>query len=106
MFTHTTTIGIRESAVAKHALRREFRYIDIDIDDRRIAVKLGIRDDGSVVNAMPEWEDVARVAAATGRPVKNVLAQSIGLSGQFGERPFTTPEAEESQVRRTDNRVP
>jgi hypothetical protein len=29
---------------------------------------------------MPEWEDVARAAALLDRPVKQVLAQAVGLA--------------------------
>jgi uncharacterized protein (DUF111 family) len=35
-------------------------------------VKLGVLR-GEIVNAMPEWEDVAAAAAALGRPAKQVL---------------------------------
>ena len=32
---------------------------------------------GVLVNAMPEYDDVARVAAETGRPAKDVLNEAI-----------------------------
>ena len=81
---NTTTIGIRQYAVDKYALRREFR--SVTIDGQQIAVKLGILPDGRVVNAMPEWDDVARAAAALAKPVKNVLAQAVGLAATFTNR--------------------
>ena len=81
MFADTTTIGIRESTVVKHALRREFRTVAVD--GQQIAVKLGILHDGEVINAMPEWDDVARAAVALDRPVKDVLAHALGLAAQF-----------------------
>jgi uncharacterized protein (DUF111 family) len=33
-----------------------------------------------VVNAMPEWEDVAAAAAALGRPAKSVLAAAHAVA--------------------------
>ena len=78
LLRETTTLGVRETTVARHALRRTFGTVDVD--GRPVAVKLGWAADGSVVNAMPEWEDVARAAAALGRPVKQVLAQAVGLA--------------------------
>jgi uncharacterized protein (TIGR00299 family) protein len=74
VFRHTSTIGVREVAVGKTALDRAMRAVTVD--GERIAVKLALLD-GEVVNAQPEYEDVARVATATGRPVKSVLAAAI-----------------------------
>jgi pyridinium-3,5-bisthiocarboxylic acid mononucleotide nickel chelatase len=84
IFTNTTTIGLREHAVAKHALRREFR--EVTIDGQLVSVKLGISPAGAVVNAAPEWEDVARVAHSVGRPVKQVLAEAVGLAAELTSR--------------------
>ena len=53
-----------------HALDRAERTVEVD--GRPIRVKLGLLDD-EVVNAMPEWEDVAAAAASLGRPAKQVL---------------------------------
>ncbi|ADB74285.1 nickel pincer cofactor biosynthesis protein LarC [Geodermatophilus obscurus] len=78
LLRETTTLGVRETIVARHAVRRTFGTVDVD--GHPVAVKLGWAADGSVVNAMPEWEDVARVAAALDRPVKQVLAQAVGLA--------------------------
>ena len=44
-----------------------------------IDVKLA-HDRGEVVNAQPEWDDVARAAAALGRPVKDVLAEAVAAT--------------------------
>lgn len=73
IFRHTTTIGLREQPVAKHALEREM--VAVEIDGARIAVKLA-RHEGVVVNAQPEYDDVARAAAQLGRPVNDVLTEA------------------------------
>jgi pyridinium-3,5-bisthiocarboxylic acid mononucleotide nickel chelatase len=89
LFRETTTLGVRESVVTRHVLARRFRTVDVG--GQPVAVKLGLGPDGAVVNAMPEWEDVVRAAAALDRPVKGVLAQAMGLaeslSAEVGDRP-------------------
>ncbi|MGY1743019.1 MULTISPECIES: nickel pincer cofactor biosynthesis protein LarC [unclassified Blastococcus] len=81
LFAGTTTLGVRETPASRHALARAFR--SVDVDGQPVAVKLGLAPDGRVLNAMPEWEDVARAAAALGRPVKQVLARATGLAERF-----------------------
>lgn len=70
VFRETTALGLRETAVVKHALDR--CQATVDVGGRPVRVKLGLLD-GRVVNAMPEWDDVAAVAVASGRPAKQVL---------------------------------
>jgi len=63
-----------------------------------IRVKIGVLDD-EVINVAPEHDDCARVAAATGRPVKQVwaeaLAAAVAVTGAgaraTGERDAVTP---------------
>ncbi|EON25770.1 MULTISPECIES: nickel pincer cofactor biosynthesis protein LarC [Nocardioides] len=74
IWRHTSTIGVREIPLAKHALDREM--VQVDVDGHTIDVKLASHD-GEVVNAQPEWDDVARAALALGRPVNDVLAEAI-----------------------------
>ena len=74
VFRHTSTIGVREVPVGKSALDREMR--SVEVDGHPVAVKLA-RLDGALVNAQPEYEDVARVAGLTGRPAKDVLAAAV-----------------------------
>jgi uncharacterized protein (DUF111 family) len=87
LLRETTTLGVRETPVVRHALRRTFGTVSVD--GQPVAVKLGWGPDGAVLNAMPEWEDVARAAAELGRPVKQVLAQAVGLAEALraGRRP-------------------
>jgi uncharacterized protein (TIGR00299 family) protein len=70
IFTHTTTIGVRQHAVAKTALRRE--TVRVQVPGGEVRVKVA-RLDGAVVNAVPEYEDVLAVAAGSGRAPKAVL---------------------------------
>jgi pyridinium-3,5-bisthiocarboxylic acid mononucleotide nickel chelatase len=80
IFRQTSTIGLREQPLTKHTLDREM--VEVEVDGRTIAVKLA-RHDGVVVNAQPEYEDVARAAADLGRPVNDVLAEATALSRTF-----------------------
>ena len=71
VFTESSTIGVREHLVAKHALVREERTVEVD--RVRVRVKVALLA-GAVVNVAPEFDDVAAAAAQLGRPVKVVLA--------------------------------
>jgi pyridinium-3,5-bisthiocarboxylic acid mononucleotide nickel chelatase len=76
IFRQTTTIGLREQPLTKHVLAREM--LVIRVDDHPVAVKVA-RHEGVVVNAQPEYDDVARAAAALGRPVNDVLTEAQDL---------------------------
>ncbi|MBZ5739339.1 nickel pincer cofactor biosynthesis protein LarC [Nocardioides mangrovi] len=80
IFRQTSTIGLREQPLTKHALEREM--VAVEVDGRQVAVKLA-RHDGVVVNAQPEYDDVARAAADLTRPVADVLAEATALARKF-----------------------
>ncbi len=80
IFRHTSSIGVRETPVGKHALDREMA--SVEVDGQTVAVKLA-HHGGTLVNAMPEYDDVVRAAAALGRPVSDVLADAIAASRRF-----------------------
>jgi hypothetical protein len=81
VFTETSTIGLREYPVAKRALVREARTVEVD--GQQIQIKIATLD-GKVVNAQPEYDDVAAAAAALGRPVKAVLAAANAAAHEAG----------------------
>lgn len=80
IFRHTSTIGVREQPLGKYALDREM--VAVEVDGQPIAVKLA-REDGVLVNAQPEYDDVAAAARALGRPVGEVLADAAAASRAF-----------------------
>jgi len=84
IFRETSTIGVRESPVGKRALVREIRTVDIGGEEIRIKIALL---DGAVVNAQPEYEDVAAAAAKLNRPVKAVLAAAAAAAHEAGLTP-------------------
>jgi uncharacterized protein (TIGR00299 family) protein len=73
LFTETSTIGARTTTVAKRALERS--WLPVDIDGQTVQVKLASCD-GRVLNATPEFDDVAAAAQALGLAVKDVLARA------------------------------
>ena len=74
LFRETSTIGLREREVVKRSLDRSVEVVRL-ADGEEIRVKVA-RLDGEVVNAVPEFEDVAALAAKQERPVKAVLAEA------------------------------
>jgi len=77
IFTHTTSIGLREIPLGKTALDREM--LSVEVDGHEVHVKLA-RHHGVLMNAQPEYEDLAAVARATGRPIKDVLAEAVAAA--------------------------
>ena len=81
IFAHTTTIGVRSTVVAKTALSRT--WVDVSVLGGTVPVKVAHRA-GVIVSATPEFEDVAALAAATGQPVRAVLARASAAAAQAG----------------------
>ncbi|MGI8681404.1 MAG: nickel pincer cofactor biosynthesis protein LarC [Mycobacteriales bacterium] len=84
IFTETSTIGLRETSVAKRALARDIATVTVD--DQQIRVKTA-RLDGVAVNALPEYDDVVAAAVALDRPVKAVLAAATAAAVAAGLAP-------------------
>lgn len=80
IFRETSSIGLRQQPLEKHALERTMAQVEVA--GQPIAVKLA-HHDGVLVNAQPEYEDVARAAVALERPVSAVLAEAIARSQVF-----------------------
>ena len=74
LFRETSTIGLREREVAKRSLERSVETVTLP-DGSEVRVKVA-RLEGEVVNAVPEFDDVATLAAKHDRPVKAVLAEA------------------------------
>jgi pyridinium-3,5-bisthiocarboxylic acid mononucleotide nickel chelatase len=81
IFTETSAIGLRERPVAKRALERT--WVSVPVGDDTVRIKTATLD-GTLVNAQPEYDDVAEIAQRTGRPVKAVLADAIAAAHAAG----------------------
>src|SRR6185295_6963810 len=84
IFRETTTIGLRHHEVERECLRREFINVTTPIGVVRF--KLAWRD-GRVINAVPEFEDCAKLAVANDLSVKDVQALAIQAYGASQTRP-------------------
>jgi hypothetical protein len=74
VFRETTTIGLRHCEVARECLQREHVTVDTPIGAVRFKVA---SKDGRVLNAAPEFEDCAKLAASNNLSVKEVQAIAI-----------------------------
>jgi pyridinium-3,5-bisthiocarboxylic acid mononucleotide nickel chelatase len=71
VFRETTTIGVRFTEMTRDCLDREIVPLATPLGSVRVKVA---RRNGQVLNAQPEFEDVARLAAEHRRPIKEVQA--------------------------------
>jgi uncharacterized protein (TIGR00299 family) protein len=74
IFRETTTIGLRHYDVDRECLER--RIVDVDTPIGMVRFKVASRA-GQVLNAVPEFEDCAKLAAAHNLPVKEVQAIAV-----------------------------
>jgi uncharacterized protein (TIGR00299 family) protein len=79
LLTETTTTGVRRARVERRALARE--RCRVDVLGYEVGVKVAILPDGRR-RAKPEFDDVQRVALATGRPPADIFQ----LAKEAGER--------------------
>jgi uncharacterized protein (TIGR00299 family) protein len=73
VFRETTTIGVRYHEMDRECLDRE--TVPVTTPWGEVRVKVARRGD-DVLNAQPEFDDVARLAAEHGVPIKDVHAQA------------------------------
>jgi uncharacterized protein (TIGR00299 family) protein len=71
LFTDTTTIGVRYQEMQRERLDREIAVVETPLGPVRFKLA---RRDGHLVNAAPEFEDCARLAADHAVPIKEVQA--------------------------------
>ena len=83
IFAETTTIGLRHYDVDRECLDREIVTIDTRLGPVRFKVA---RRAGRIVNAVPEFDDCARMAAANGMSVKDVQALAVRAYGERSEQ--------------------
>jgi uncharacterized protein (DUF111 family) len=69
IFSETTTIGLRHYDVERECLAREMVTVETSLGAIRFKVA---RRNGRVVNATPEFDDCAKLAAAHNMSVKDV----------------------------------
>jgi uncharacterized protein (TIGR00299 family) protein len=88
----STTLGVRRTVVERRALARQ--HVGVEVLGHRIMVKLATQPDGTV-RAKPEFDDVRRVAEATGRAAQDIFslaAEAARHRGTLRETPPSQPE--------------
>jgi uncharacterized protein (TIGR00299 family) protein len=83
VFAETTTIGLRHFDVERECLRRE--VITVETPVGAVRFKLAWRH-GRVINAAPEFDDCARLAAEKQLAVKDVQAMAVQAYGALQGR--------------------
>jgi len=78
IFRETTTIGLRHYDVERECLDREIVAVETPIGAVRFKIA---RRDGRIVNATPEFDDCAKLAAAHNLSVKEVQAIAVQAYG-------------------------
>jgi uncharacterized protein (DUF111 family) len=76
-FHSTSTFGVRSYTVHRAELER--RVVSIPVTGGTVRVKVGMLG-GRVVSAKPEHDDVAELARATGRAVRDVHHEAVGAA--------------------------
>jgi uncharacterized protein (TIGR00299 family) protein len=71
MFRETTTIGVRFAEMERECLERETVEVNTPLGSIRFKIA---RRNGRILNAQPEFEDIARIAGERGLPAKEVQA--------------------------------
>jgi hypothetical protein len=74
VFRETTSIGVRYREMSRECLDRETVTVQTPFGAVRFKVA---RRDGEVLNASPEFDDCARIAAECGAPLKDVQAAAV-----------------------------
>jgi len=69
LYTETTTLGLRVSAVERNCLKRE--TVKIETETGAIDIKIASRD-GEIVNVKPEYEQIREIALKSNRPLKEI----------------------------------
>ena len=75
VFAETTTLGLRYREEQKMVLARSFVLVDTEWG--AIKIKIGMLDDGEVVNSSPEFEDCRLLAEKHSVPLKQVMQAAM-----------------------------
>lgn len=71
VFRESTTIGVRYQELSRECLDREMVAVELPLGQVRFKVA---RRDGQVLNAQPEFDDLAKLSRERGIPIKDVQA--------------------------------
>ena len=75
LFVETTTLGIREHTVRRHALQRSMQTVETPYG--AVRVKVAALPHGGLIKAAPEYEDCRRLAEQHGVPLHEVYRAAM-----------------------------
>jgi uncharacterized protein (TIGR00299 family) protein len=75
VFRETTTLGLRYREECKRSLSRSF--VSVTTEWGAVRMKLGLLDDGKIVNYAPEYEDCRAIADRHAIPLKQVMQTAV-----------------------------
>ena len=80
----TGSLGVRASLCNRHLLARELRPIKVKLGGREmeVRVKVSTDRDGNILQVKPEYEDVRRLAIATGQSLIEVARRAEAAARQ------------------------
>ena len=81
VFTLTGTLGVRETAVHRTALDRD--WVPVSLTGGQVRGKVGFHD-GVVAVVNPEFDDAAALARQRGVPVRHILDEAIAEAAARG----------------------
>lgn len=79
LYLETTTLGVRISEIGRECLDREF--VKIETKFGKVNCKLG-KLNGKIVNVMPEYEDVKKIAIEKNLPFQTVKDEVLKIYGK------------------------
>ncbi len=74
VFRETTTIGLRSRPCSRRVLERA--WVTVDVEGEPVRVKIATSA-GDGVKASPEFEDCARIASRTDRPIREIQEKAV-----------------------------
>ncbi|HVZ48029.1 MAG TPA: LarC family nickel insertion protein, partial [Gemmatimonadaceae bacterium] len=77
LLAHTSTLGVRHTIAGRTTLPR--RTVSVTVGGHEVAIKIATLPDGST-RIKPEFDDVARVAAATGRSAEAIHDEALRMA--------------------------
>lgn len=75
VFAETTTLGLRYREEQKTILMR--RFVSVDTEWGAIRIKIGMLENGEVINSAPEFEDCRAIAEKYSVPLKQVMQAAM-----------------------------
>ena len=80
LFTHTTTLGVRQNISKRYGLNRHIETIQTKYGEVRVKCSQGY----GVIRKKIEYEDLAKIARETGKSIQEINDE-IGITGQASD---------------------